>query len=141
MVALQFSPSGNAADQTFRRDLQSMVESEKVAHQSAKEAFEALQSHQITESEFAQRLAIYVVPRWALIQSTFERDRVDDNSKLKEQWALFSDYADSRLAAFQLYESGARTGKKADIEKAKAKIDQGDIDLKLIRDLKQGRQQ
>ena len=41
------------------------------------------------------------------------------------------------LAAFQLYESGARTGKKTDIEKAKAKIDQGDIDLKLIRDLKQ----
>jgi hypothetical protein len=50
---------------------------------------------------------------------------------------LLSDYADSRLAAFQLYESGARTGKKADFEKAKAKIDQGDIDIKLITDLNQ----
>ena len=139
-VALRFSPTGNAADQTFRRDLQSMAESEKVAHQSAKEAFDRLQSHQITESEFAQRLANDVVPRWALIQSTLERDRVDDNSKLKERWALLSDYADSRLAAFQLYESGARTGKTADFEKAKAKIDQGDIDLKLIKDLNQGRQ-
>lgn len=136
-VALRFSPSANAADQTFRRDLQSMAESEKVAHQSAKEAFEALQSHQITESEFAQRLANDVVPRWALIQSTLERDRVDDNSKLKERWALLSDYADSRLAAFQLYESGARTGKTADLEKAKAKIDQGDIDLKLLTGLNQ----
>jgi inorganic triphosphatase YgiF len=81
-----------------------------------------------------------VVPRWALIQSTLERDRVEDNSKVKELWALSSDYADSRLAAFELYESGARTGKKADFEKAKAKIDQGDIDLNLIRDLNQGRQ-
>jgi len=35
--------------------------------------------YQITESEFAQRLANDVVPRWALIQSTLERDRVDDN--------------------------------------------------------------
>jgi hypothetical protein len=77
----------------------------------------------------------------ALIQSTLERDRVDDNFKLKERWALLSDYANSRLAAFQLYESGARTGKKADFERAKAKIDQGDIDLKLIKDLNQGRQQ
>ena len=124
-VALRFSPSGNAADQTFRRDLQSMVESEKVAHQSAKEAFEALQSHQITESEFAQRLAIYVVPRWALIQSTFERDRVDDNSKLKEQWALFSDYADSRLAAFQLYESGLEPGRKQILKRRRPKSTRG----------------
>ena len=136
-VALRFSSAGNAADQRFRRDLQVMSESETIAHQSAQEAFEQLKSHQITESEFAQRLANDVVPRWALIQSTLERDRVDDNSKLKEQWALLSDYADSRLAAFQLYESGARTRKKADFEKAKAKIDQGDIDLKLITDLNQ----
>ena len=49
-------------------------------------------------------------------------------------------HADSRLAAFEPYESGARTGKKADFEKAKAKIDQWDIDLKLIKDLNQGRQ-
>ena len=136
-VALRFSPTGNAAEQRFRRDMQVMSESEKIAHQSAQKAFEQLKNHQLTESEFAQRLANDVVPRWALIQSTLERDRVDDNSKLKELWALLSDYADSRLAAFQLYESGARTGKKADFEKATAKIDQGDIDLKLITDLNQ----
>jgi rhomboid protease GluP len=136
-VALRFSPTGNSADQRFRRDLQAMSESETIARQSAQAAFEQLKNHQITESEFAQRLANDVVPRWALIQSTLERDRVDDNSKLKELWALSSDYADSRLAAFELYESGARTGKKADVEKAKAKIDQGDIDLNLIRDLNQ----
>ena len=70
-------------------------------------------------------------------RKSLRRDRVDDNSKLKELWALSSDYADSRLAAFELYESGARTRKKADFEKAKAKIDQGDIDLKLITDLNQ----
>jgi rhomboid protease GluP len=138
-VALRFSAAGNAADQTFRRDMGQMAESEKVAQQSANDAFERLQNHQITEGEFAERLANDVVPRWALIHSTLERDRVDDNSKLKELWALLSDYADSRLAAFQLYESGARTGKKTDFEKAKAKVDQGDIDLKLIRDLNQGR--
>jgi rhomboid protease GluP len=136
-VALRFSSAGNATDQRFRRDLQAMSESETIAHQSAQEAFEQLKSHQITDSEFAQRLANDVVPRWALIQSTLEKDRVDDNSKLKELWALSSDYADSRLAAFQLYESGARTGKKADFEKAKAKVDQGDIDLNLIRNLNQ----
>ena len=136
-VALHFSPTGIAADQRFRRDLQVMSESETIARQSAQQAFEQLKGHQITESEFAQRLANDVVPRWALIQSTLERDRVDDNSKLKERWALLSDYADSRLAAFQLYESGDRSGKKADFEKAKAKIDQGDIDIKLITDLNQ----
>jgi hypothetical protein len=40
--------------------------------------------------------------------------------------------------AFELFASGARTGKKAEFEKAQAKIDQGDIDAKLIRDLNQG---
>jgi rhomboid protease GluP len=134
-VALRFSPTGNAADQRFRRDLQAMAESDTIARQSAQKAFEQLKNHQITDSEFAQRLATDVVLRWAWIQSTLERDRVDDNSKLKELWALSSDFADSRLAAFQLYESGARTGKKADFEKARAKIDQGDIDIKLITDL------
>ena len=78
-VALHFSPTGIAADQRFRRDLQVMSESETIARQSAQQAFEQLKGHQITESEFAQRLANDVVPRWALIQSTLERDRVDDN--------------------------------------------------------------
>jgi rhomboid protease GluP len=136
-VALRFSPTGNAADQRFRRDILAMTESETIARKSVQEAFEQLKNHQITESEFAQRLANDVVPRWVLIQSTLEKDRVDDNSQLKELWALMSDYADSRMAAFQLYESGARTGKKADLEKAKAKVDQGDIDVSLIRDLNQ----
>jgi rhomboid protease GluP len=39
-VALRFSPTGNVADQRFRRDLQAMSESEKIVHQSAQEAFE-----------------------------------------------------------------------------------------------------
>jgi rhomboid protease GluP len=139
-VALRFSPTGNAADQTFRRDLQLMAESEKVAHQSAQEAFERLQRHQITERELAERVDNDVVPRWELIQSTIQRDRVADDSKMKPLWELLNDYSESRLEAFQLYSSAARTGRKADITKAKAKIDQGDIDLNLIRDLNQGRQ-
>jgi rhomboid protease GluP len=138
-VALQFSPASNAADQRFRRDLRAMAESEKVAHQSAKEAFDRLQSHQITESEFAERLDNDVAPRWGLIQKTIQRDRVPDDSKLKPMWDLLNDYSESRLAAFQLYASGARTGKKTDITKAQAKIDQGDIDLNLIKDLNQRR--
>jgi rhomboid protease GluP len=139
-VALRFSPAGNAADQTFRRDLRQMAESEKVAQQSAKEAFDQLQNHQITESAFAERLDNDVLPRWALIQKTIQRDRLTEDSKLRPLWELLNDYSESRLAAFELYESGARTGKRGDFEKAQAKVDQGDIDLKLIGDLNQGRQ-
>jgi rhomboid protease GluP len=139
-LALRFSPASNVADQRFRRDIGAMTESETIARKSASEAFEQLRNHQITGREFAARINNDVLPRWAMIQKSFERDRVDDDSKLKPLWELLNDYSESRLAAFQLFESGGRTGKRADFEKAQAKVDQGDIDLKLIRDLNQGRE-
>jgi membrane associated rhomboid family serine protease len=139
-LALRFSPTGNAADQLFRRDIRAMAESEKVAQQSANKAFEQFRSHQITGKEFAARIDSEVLPRWAMIQKSFQRDRVADDSKLKPLWELLSDYSESRLAAFQLFESGGRTGKSADFKAAQAKVDQGDIDLKLMKDLNQGRQ-
>ena len=106
LVALRFSPAGNAADQRFRRDILSMAESEKIAQKSANQAFQQFRNHQITGKEFAERIDNEVVPRWMLIQKTLQRDRVADNSKLKPLWEYFSDYSDSRLAAFQLYASG-----------------------------------
>jgi hypothetical protein len=136
-LAFRFSPAGNSAEQRFRRDLRQMAESEKAAHQSAKDAFDALQNHHISEREFAERIDNDVSPRWALIQETVQRDRVADDSKLKPLWELLNDYSASRLAAFQLYASATRTGGKSDFEKAQTKVDQGDIDLKLIRDLNQ----
>ena len=139
-VALRFSPASNAADQRFRRDIRAMTESETIARKSANEAFEQLRNHQITGREFAARINNDVLPRWAMIQKSFERDRVDDDSKLKPLWELLNDYSESRLAAFQLFESAGRTGKTADFKAAQAKVDQGDIDLKLMRDLNQGRE-
>src|SRR5580698_9508919 len=139
-LALRFSPASDAVDQRFRRDLQVMSESETVARKSANDAFEQLRSHQITERELAERIENDVVPRWELIQKTVQRDRVADDSKMKPLWELLSDYSESRLAAFQLYASAARTGKKDDLKKAQAKMDQGDIDLKLIGDLNQSSQ-
>jgi rhomboid protease GluP len=139
-IALRFSPANNAADQRFRRDIRAMTESETIARKSANEAFEQLRNHQITGREFAARINNDVLPRWVMIQKSFERDRVDDDSKLKPLWELLNDYSESRLAAFQLFESGGRTGKSADFKAAQAKVDQGDIDLKLMRDLNQGRE-
>lgn len=71
-----------------------------------------------------------------LNQGACANDRVADDSKLKPLWELLNDFSESRLAAFQLFESGGRTGKRTDFEKAK--VDQGDIDLKLMKDLNQG---
>ncbi len=139
-VALRFSSAGNIADQRFRRDILAMADSEKIAQQSANEAFARFRNHQITGKEFAERIDNEVLPRWVLIQKTFQRDRVPDDSKLKPLWELFSDYSDSRLAAFLLFESGGRTGKAADFKAAQAKVDQGDIDLKLVGDFNQGHQ-
>jgi rhomboid protease GluP len=136
-VALHLSAVGNAADQRLRRDLQTLSESEAIAHQTAQDAFTRWKNHEITGSEFATRLGNEVVPRWALIQNTIQKDRVGDDSKMKPLWELLNDYSESRLEAFQLYESGARTGKSADLKQAQAKINQGDIDLKLITDLNQ----
>jgi rhomboid protease GluP len=140
-VALQFSPAGNAADQQFRRDLLSMAKSEAIAQQSSKEAFEGLRNHQLTEREFAARIDSDVLPRWVMIQKAFERDRVADNSQLKPLWELLNDFSASRLAAYQLFESAGRTGNTTDFKRAQEKVDQGNIDLKLIRDLNQNRQQ
>jgi rhomboid protease GluP len=139
-VALRFSPAANSADQRFRRDLRAMAESEAMAQKAANEALEQFRNHQISESEVAERIDNDVLPRWAWIQKTVQKDRVADDSKMKPLWELLSDYSESRLAAFELFASGARTGKKGDFEKAKAKIDQGDIDAKLMRDLNQGGQ-
>jgi len=140
LVALRFSPAGNAADQRFRRDIRAMAESEAIAQKSANEAFERFRNHQITGIQLAESIDDEVLPRWMLIQKTFQNDRVADDSKLKPLWELLNDFSESRLAAFQLFESGARTGKSADFKAAQAKVDQGDIDLKLMRDLNQGRQ-
>jgi rhomboid protease GluP len=139
-AALRFSPAANSADQRFRRDLREMAESESIARKAAGEAIEQFREHQITGEEFAARLDSDVLPQWAMIQKSFQRDRVADDSELKPLWELFNDFSESRLEAFQLYASGARTGKKEDFEKAQAKIDQGDIDAKLIKDLNQGGQ-
>jgi rhomboid protease GluP len=136
-LALRFSPASNTADQRFRRDLRRMAESESIAQKAAAEAIGQFRGHQITGDEFAARIDNDVVARWAMIQRTFQSDRVADDSKLKPLWELLNDYSESRLEAFQLYTSGARTGKKTDFAKAQAKIDQGNIDIKLIKDFNQ----
>ena len=140
LVALRFSPAGNTADQRFRRDIRAMAESEAIAQKSTNEAFERFRNHQMTGTQLAERIDSEVLPRWILIQKTFQNDRVADDSKLKPLWELLNDFSESRLAAFQLFESGARTGKSTDFKAAHAKVDQGDIDLKLIKDLNQDRQ-
>ena len=57
--------------------------------------------------------------------------------KLKPLWELLNDFSERRLAAFQLFESGGRTGKSADFKAAQAKVEQGDIDLKPMKELNQ----
>lgn len=138
-VLMHFSPAGNAAEQAFRRDILGMGELEKHAQQSAKDAIDKLQSHQIAPIEFAERIEKDVLPQWTIIQSTFQRDRVPDNSKLKPLWELLSDYSDTRLAAFKLFDSGARNGRSADFKQAQDKLELGQIDLKLIKDLDHGK--
>lgn len=137
-LAFRFSPANNAADQRFRRDLRQMAKSEAIARKAAGEAIGQFREHQITGTEFAARLENDVVPRWVMIQKSFQRDQVADDSQLKPLWELLNDYSESRLEAFQLYASGGRSGKKTDIAKAQAKIDQGDIDVRLIEKFNQG---
>jgi hypothetical protein len=134
-VLIHFSPAGNAAEQAFRRDILGMGELEKHAQQSAKDAIDKLRSNQITPIEFAERIEKDVLPQWTIINNTFERDRVPDNSKLKPLWELLSDYSDTRLAAFKLFDSGARTGRSTDLKLAQDKLELGQMDLKLIKDL------
>jgi hypothetical protein len=54
-------------------------------------------------------------------------------------WELLSDYSDTRLAAFKLFDSGARTGRSADFKQAQDKLELGQMDLKLIKDLDHGK--
>jgi rhomboid protease GluP len=138
-VLIHFSPAGNAAEQAFRRDILRMGEPEKHAQQSAKDAIDKLRSNQITPIEFAERIEKDVLPQWSIIQNTFQRDRVPDDSKLKPLWELLSDYSDTRLAAFKLFDSGARTGRSADFKQAQDKLELGQMDLKLIKDLDHGK--
>ncbi len=137
LVSVHFSPSGNVREQQFRRDILNMVKSEKYAQQFAKDAFDQLRNHQITPIEFSEQIENDVLPRWTSIQTTFSNDRVPDDSKLKPLWELLNDYSESRLAAYKLFDSGARTGKTADFRAGQTKLDQGEIDLKLMRDLNQ----
>jgi rhomboid protease GluP len=132
------SPANNAKEQAFRRDLLRMAEPEKHARKFAKDAFDQLQSHQIVLSEFADRIERDVLPQWTMIQASFERDRVPDDSKLKPLWELLNDYSESRLAAYKLFDSGGRHGRTADFKQAEEKLELGQIDLKLIKDLQHG---
>ncbi len=117
-VLVHFSPAGNASEQAFRRDILRMGELEKHAQQSAKDAIEKLQGNQITSIEFAERIEKDVLPQWTIIQNAFQKDRVRDDSKLKPLWELLSDYSGTRLAAFKLFDSGARIGRSADFKQA-----------------------
>jgi rhomboid protease GluP len=136
-VLVHFSPAGNAAEQAFRRDILGMGELEKHAQGFAKDAFDKLQSKEIGPIEFAERIEKDVLPQWTIIQRTFQGDRVPDNSNLKPLWELLADYSDTRLAAFRLFDSGARTGRSTDFKQAQDKLELGQIDLKLIKDLDQ----
>jgi rhomboid protease GluP len=138
-VWVHFSPATNAAEQTFRRDIVGMGELERHAQQSAKDALDKLQSNQVTPTEFAERIEKDVLPRWTIIQSTFQRDRVPEDSKLRPLWELLADYSDTRLAAFKLFDSGARTGTSADFKETQDKLFLGQMDLKLIKDLDHGK--
>jgi rhomboid protease GluP len=138
-VLIHFSPAGNAPEQALRRDILGMGELEKHAQQSAKDALDKLQSNQITPTEFAERIEKDVLPRWTIIQSTFQRDRVPEDSKLRPLWELLGDYSETRLAAFKLFDSGARTGRNADFKQAQDKLWLGQMDLKLIKDLDHGK--
>jgi hypothetical protein len=138
-VLVHFSPAGNAAEQAFRSDVLEMGELENHAQQFAKDAMDKLKNRQITPIEFAERIEKDVLPQWTTIQSRFETDRVPDGSKLKPLWELLDDYSETRLEAFKLFDSGARSGNSSDFKQAEGKLELGQIDLKLIRDLDQGK--
>ena len=71
------------------------------------------------------------------MEAMIAKDRVPDNSKLKPLWDLVDDYSESRLAAYRLFASGGKRSSNADFEAGQAKLDQGEIDLKLMKDLNQ----
>ena len=136
-IAMQFSPAGNGPDQQFRRDISSMVISEKDAQQFAKDAFDQLNNRTITRKEFSEMIENEVLPRWTAMEAMIAKHRVPDNSKLKPLWDLVDDYSESRLAAYRLFASGGKRSSNADFEAGQAKLDQGEIDLKLMKDLNQ----
>jgi hypothetical protein len=99
-----------------------------------------LQNSQITPSEFADRIEADVLPQWKVIHEEIARDEVPDDSKMKPLWELMDDYSYSRLAAFRLFDSGARNEIAADFTQGRLKLDQGENDLSRIRELTQGKQ-
>jgi rhomboid protease GluP len=109
-AAVHLSPTNNPAEQAFRRDLVAMREPEEHARKAANDAMTQLQNHQITPSEFADRIEADVLPRWTRIRENIARDQVPDDSKMKALWELMDDYSYSRLAAFRLFDSGSRNG-------------------------------
>jgi rhomboid protease GluP len=125
----------NGADQRLRRDLYAIGQSEDVALSEANQLFKEFRRNEITAAELAQRIDSEILPRWIWIQKTVEKDRVADDSPLKPMWGLLSDYSESRVAAFQLFESGYRLGKEEDLRAAQAKLDQGDIDVNLLKEM------
>lgn len=139
-MTVRLSPASNAAEQAFRRDLVAMREPEEQAQKAARDAIDKLQNSQMTPGEFADRIEADVLPRWKLIHENIARDEVPDGSKMKALWELMDDYSYSRLAAFRLFDSGARYGKTADFRQARLKLVQGENDLSRIRDLTRGKQ-
>jgi rhomboid protease GluP len=139
-VMVHLSPTNNVAEQAFRRDLVAMREPEEHARKAASDAMNQLQNHQITPSEFADRIEADVLPQWTRIRESIARDQVPDDSKMKALWELMDDYSYSRLAAFRLFDSGARNGRTADFRQARLKLDQGENDLSRMRDLNYGKQ-
>jgi rhomboid protease GluP len=139
-VMVHLSPTNNVAEQAFRRDLVAMREPEEHARKAASDAINQLQNHQITPSEFADRIEADVLPQWTRIREGIARDQVPDDSKMKALWELMDDYSYSRLAAFRLFDSGARNGRTADFRQARLKLAQGENDLSRMRDLNYGKQ-
>ncbi len=134
-LGVRASPRASAEEQAFRRDMVAMGKLEQSAQSAFKDAVAQLQHGTYTPAEFAQRLESDVLPRWTTIQETYQRDRLPDNSKLKPLSDLLADYSDTRLEAFKLFDSGARTGRSADYQKARDKLELGQMDLKLMKDL------
>ena len=134
-LGVRASPRASAEEQAFRLDMAAMEKLERSAQAAFKDALTQMQQGTYTPTQFAQRLESDVLPRWTTIQETFQRDRLPDGSPLKPLSDLLADYSDTRLEAFMLFDSGARSGRSADYGKAQDKLELGQMDLKLMKDL------
>jgi rhomboid protease GluP len=139
-VSIRFSPAGNVPEQRFRRHIIEMQVPEKQALNFAKDAYERMQKHEITSTEFADQIGSYVLPRLELIKRAFERDSLPDDSKLKPLLELLNDYSQNRLEAYRLFASGVRNNRSGEIKEAQMKMDKSGIDLKLMKDFNQQHQ-